>query len=210
MNEMFSSLFFFSVTTGLTCLIPGVTAMAVATNGATYGQKSVLSTICGIVFANIIFFILVGLGAKAFLDKAPIIYKALQFIGVSYMLYLGVSFIKSRNYNSFSLKSESINNGISTIIVSSFKQGFYIQASNPKAFLYFLALLPQFIDPMKPLGVQLIIFCAITALLDLLAYSFYGYLGTVIKKYELTKLIYYLKVLTGIMLIILVIKFLLN
>lgn len=63
---------------------------------------------------------------------------------------------------------------------------------------------------MKPLGVQLIIFCAITALLDLLAYSFYGYLGTVIKKYELTKLIYYLKVLTGIMLIILVIKFLLN
>ncbi|HFE9905203.1 TPA: LysE family translocator [Acinetobacter baumannii] len=207
MTEMLPSLMFFVVTTGLTCLIPGVTAMAVATNGATYGQKSVLFTICGIILANIIFFILVGVGAKAFIDRAPFIYKILQIIGITYMIYLGLCFIKSRKYNNFSLENEQENIDSEKVTLSSFRQGFYIQASNPKAFLYFLALLPQFIDHTKPIITQLAIFCGITALLDLIAYSLYGYLGTVIRKYELIKVSYYLKLLTGLMLIFLGLKF---
>jgi homoserine/homoserine lactone efflux protein len=210
MNDIFPSLMFFVVTTGLTCLIPGVTAMAVATNGATYGQKSVQSTICGIILANIIFFVLVGLGAKAFIDKAPFIYKFLQFIGITYMLYLGFCFIKNRNQNSFLLDNNNVTPPLTAITFNSFKQGFYIQALNPKAFLYFLALLPQFINPSESIIAQLAIFCAITALLDFLAYSFYGYLGTVIKKYELVKANYYLKLLTGVMLIFLGGKLLIN
>ncbi|MFW1863920.1 LysE family translocator [Acinetobacter baumannii] len=107
----------------------------------------------------------------------------------------------------FSLENEQENIDSEKVTLSSFRQGFYIQASNPKAFLYFLALLPQFIDHTKPIITQLAIFCGITALLDLIAYSLYGYLGTVIRKYELIKVSYYLKLLTGLMLIFLGLKF---
>lgn len=210
MNDIFSNLFFFVVTTGLTCLIPGVTAMTVAKNGANYGGKSVLSTIYGIVLANTIFFILVGIGAKTFIDKAPTIYKIIQIIGVTYMIYLGVCFIKSRNKHDFMLIDKKENMDYKKIYLTTFKQGFYIQASNPKAFLYFLALLPQFIIPTQSILTQLISFCTITAFLDLFAYSLYGYLGTIIKKYELIKVNYYLKLLTGIILVILGSKFLIS
>jgi homoserine/homoserine lactone efflux protein len=54
-------------------------------------------------------------------------------------------------------------------------QGFVIQVTNPKALLFMSALLPQFIHPQKPLGMQLTVLLATTIAVDLLVLSAYAY-----------------------------------
>ncbi|RGP39484.1 Homoserine/homoserine lactone efflux protein [Altererythrobacter insulae] len=59
-----------------------------------------------------------------------------------------------------------------------FFKGFVLEISNPKALLYFSALLPQFIDISNPIIPQLIILCLMAIVLDFFCYSLYGYLGS--------------------------------
>ncbi|MBU6491951.1 MAG: LysE family transporter, partial [Burkholderiales bacterium] len=56
-------------------------------------------------------------------------------------------------------------------------QGLMVELANPKALLFFLALLPQFVDVHRPIGLQMLIFGLTTFLLDLCSYSFYAWLG---------------------------------
>ncbi|NIF23420.1 LysE family translocator [Candidatus Pantoea multigeneris] len=207
MSGIYGNLVLFTVTTGLTCLIPGITAMTVASNGSTHGFRSVVATIAGIIVANTLFFFLVGLGVKTFIVAAPKTYKVIQMVGVAYMIYMGFVFVRASRTSNFELAAEK--KGVSdfrSVIYRSFVQGFYIQAFNPKALLYYIALLPQFIIPKESLFYQLVIYSVITAVLDVIAYGMYGYLGTIIKRFELNNVSYYLKLMTGLLLIFLGVK----
>jgi threonine/homoserine/homoserine lactone efflux protein len=61
--------------------------------------------------------------------------------------------------------------------IALFSQGFIVELANPKALLYFLALLPQFIDIEKPILLQLFIMGASCLVVDLLSYTMYAYIG---------------------------------
>ncbi|MEA3091264.1 MAG: hypothetical protein QOJ04_2606, partial [Caballeronia sp.] len=56
-------------------------------------------------------------------------------------------------------------------------QGLMVELANPKALLFFVALLPQFVDVHRPIWLQMLIFGVTTVLLDLCSYSFYAWLG---------------------------------
>ncbi|GAB4300832.1 MAG: LysE family translocator [Thiohalomonadaceae bacterium] len=58
-----------------------------------------------------------------------------------------------------------------------FGRALVLELSNPKALLYFAALLPQCITPQAPLVMQFLGFCLITVVLDVCAYGFYGAIG---------------------------------
>ena len=60
---------------------------------------------------------------------------------------------------------------------SLFLQGLAIQITNPKALLFVSALLPQFMDPQRPLALQLAILGAITIVVDLVVLSSYAFLA---------------------------------
>ena len=57
-------------------------------------------------------------------------------------------------------------------------RGFIIEMANPKAFLYFAALLPQFIDPAQPVLAQLLLFGVLTVLIDFSVYIGYSVLAS--------------------------------
>ena len=52
-----------------------------------------------------------------------------------------------------------------------------VELANPKALLFFVALLPQFVDVHRSIWLQMLIFGLTTVLLDLCSYSFYAWLG---------------------------------
>jgi threonine/homoserine/homoserine lactone efflux protein len=58
-----------------------------------------------------------------------------------------------------------------------FSQGFVVEFANPKALLYFAAILPQFLNPTQPILPQILIMGGTTLFIDLLAYSLYALLG---------------------------------
>ena len=167
------TLILFLATTFVVVLSPGPAAIAVTAEAASNGFKRSILVILGIAVANVVYFILSATGIAALIVASNILFSIIKWIGVAYLLYLGLGAIFSDvgPLNIAPLKRESGN------IHKVFLRGLVLEISNPKALLYFSALLPQFVDISRPILPQLAVLCFITIFIDLFSYSLYAYLG---------------------------------
>ena len=94
-------------------------------------------------------------------------------MGVAYLLYLGLNLVFSKTG---ALQIQP-NTSTKTPLHRLFLKGFILEMSNPKALLYFTALLPQFINPTDPVLPQFVIFGLIALCLELAIYSSYSVLA---------------------------------
>ncbi len=169
----FDTLFLFLATTFVVVMSPGPAAIAVTAQAASSGYSKAFWIILGIASANVVFFILSATGIAALIIASNVLFAIIKWVGVAYLLYLGLSAIFAKT-GPLTIKP----NDTSTVKTKQvFLKGFILELANPKALLYFSALLPQFIDTTRALLPQLATLGIITLLLDLLCYSFYAYLG---------------------------------
>lgn len=167
------TLFLFLVTTFVVVLSPGPAAIVVTGEAASNGFKRSFFVILGIAIANISFFVLSATGIAALIIASNVLFTAIKWIGVAYLLYLGFGAIMG-SAGPLSITPSKRETGNYHNV---FLRGFVLEASNPKALLYFSAILPQFIDISRPVLPQLAVLCFITMFIDLLCYSMYAYLG---------------------------------
>jgi homoserine/homoserine lactone efflux protein len=165
-------LLLFTVTTALACFMPGPAAVFAASVGTVRSRTRLAQAIAGIALANVLFFALSAAGIASLLVSSPAVYGALRWVGAAYLVYLGLRLLFAPSPTAGCSSSRVGGNGAAL-----FAKGFVLQIANPKALLYFSALLPQFITPSQPLAGQFITFCLITVALDICAYVFYGALG---------------------------------
>jgi homoserine/homoserine lactone efflux protein len=161
------------MTTLVVVLSPGPAALAVTAEAASNGFKKSTLVILGIATANVVFFILSATGIITLIIASQTLFLTIKWIGVVYLLYLGFTAIFSQS-GPLSIQASDKKHSKAYKI---FIRGFVLEISNPKALLYFSALLPQFVDINSPIFPQLITLCLITMVLDLVCYSLYGYLG---------------------------------
>ena len=167
------TLLLFFMTTLVVVLSPGPAALAVTAEAASNGFKKSTLVILGIATANVVFFILSATGIITLIIASQTLFLTIKWIGVVYLLYLGFTAIFSQS-GPLSIQASDKKHSKAYKI---FIRGFVLEISNPKALLYFSALLPQFVDINSPIFPQLITLCLITMVLDLVCYSLYGYLG---------------------------------
>lgn len=191
----YEALIVFSVTTVLVCFSPGPAALFVASTAASYGKRHILFAVLGICVANIAFFGLSALGIAGLIATSPVLFQWFRWIGAAYLVILGLQLLVSRKTQNLQLDKD---NQQTTKRIRTFFKGFFIEASNPKALLYFGALLPQFINPAQPLASQLLIYCLLTIVFDLMAYSFYSFMGLGIAKASKQKFYLLLNRLAGV------------
>jgi homoserine/homoserine lactone efflux protein len=166
-------LFLFTVTTAMACFTPGPAAMFVASVGTARDVRLVAHAIGGIALANAFYFGLSALGLAGLLLASPQVYAAIRWAGAAYLIYLGVRLVMARGSG-----FEAVGGGAASLSAGRvFARALVLELSNPKALLYFAALLPQFITPDAPLAMQFLGFCLITVVLDVCAYGFYGAIG---------------------------------
>lgn len=168
------SLMIFMVTTVVVVLSPGPAVIAVTTEAASNGFHRAVWVILGIAVANVIFFILSATGIAALLLSSHFIFLVVKWVGVTYLLYLGIKVMFSPSA-SLALSGQKRKNAHGHKM---FLRGFVLEIANPKALLYFSALLPQFIDTKSAIVPQMVAFCLITFILDLACYSLYAYAGS--------------------------------
>jgi len=161
----------FSLVTGLACFMPGPAAMLVMSVAAARDKRLTFHTMAGIAVGDAFYFGLSAVGLASVLLAMPRLYEVIRWLGAAYLLYLGVQLLRARG-NPF--RHDSAGSGTAGSALRCFAKGFGVELSNPKALVYFSALLPQFIDPAAPLAMQFLVFCLITVLLDYLAYTFYA------------------------------------
>ena len=164
----------FLVTTFVVVLSPGPAAIAVTAESASNGFKRSVLVISGIAIANVVFFLLSATGIAALIIASYTLFSIIKWAGVGYLLYLGFCAIFS---DAGPLSINPSKNKKSSKKYKVFLKGFILEISNPKALLYFSALLPQFINISKPIIPQLAILGFITIFIDFFCYSLYGYLG---------------------------------
>jgi len=163
----------FFVTTFVVVLSPGPAVIMVTGESATNGFKHSFWVILGIAVANALFFILSAMGIVTLILASDILFSIIKWAGVAYLLYLGVTALFS---SGGPLNIEAQKQTKNKIHLT-FLKGFILEISNPKALLYFSALLPQFIDITRPIALQATLLGGTTFMLDLVCYGFYAYLG---------------------------------
>ena len=170
----FELLLIFIVTTFIVVITPGPAAIAVTAEAASNGFKRSTLVILGIAIANVVYFALSAAGIAALILASSTLFSIIKWVGVAYLIYLGASAIfgAAGPLSAAGDKPKKVRS-----LSRTFLKGFIIEIANPKALLYFSALLPQFIDVSLPVGPQLLLLCLITFCLDVFCYSLYGVLG---------------------------------
>ena len=133
----------------LLCLTPGPNSLLAVTNGARFGVgKTLFSTLgCAAGITLLIGASLSGLGLV--LAASETVFYVIKWLGACYLVYLGVSLIRTRGAFADVGKANRPATPPSEIYL--FGQGLWIVVMNPKAVIFFAAFLPQFYDPQHGL-----------------------------------------------------------
>ena len=123
-------------------LTPGPDMLYVAARGASEGRAAGIVSALGIGAGTLVHITLVALGLAALLAAVPLAYTVVRVGGAIYLIYLGVRAIRSRT----ALAIERIAPASLAVI---FRQGVITNVLNPIVALFFLAFLPQFVDPAR-------------------------------------------------------------
>ena len=129
----------------LLCLTPGPNSLLAVTNGARFGVgKTLFSTLgCAAGLTLLIGASLSGLGLV--LAASETVFYVIKWLGACYLVYLGVSLIRTRG--AFADVSRASRPATPPSEIYLFGQGLWIVVMNPKAVIFFAAFLPQFYDP---------------------------------------------------------------
>ncbi|GLX81114.1 LysE family translocator [Thalassotalea eurytherma] len=144
----------------------GPSVILAASNGINFGRRKALSGVLGHVFAIFLLAIISATGVGALLLASPATFQIIKFIGIGYLVYVGVQIIRSKGSWAFQVNA---NNAPSK--TSLFKKSFFIAISNPKAIIFFSSLFPQFLQPDHPLLPQFMILAG-TSLLNAFGFTF--------------------------------------
>lgn len=165
---MTAHLLLFAATELLLSATPGPAVLLVVSQGIRRGYRSSTRGAAGILTGNAIYFALSAAGLGALLIASKRVFDVLQIAGALYLLLLGLKMlIKPARVEERPIED--------TGDAGSFLQGLLTQLSNPKAIVFFTALLPQFIDPTRPIALQLLILGVISIVVELPVLLLYGY-----------------------------------
>ena len=144
--------------------------MFVLSSALRAGAKRSLASILAILTANTVYFALSASGLGALLISSYRVFFAVKWIGAAYLVYLGARTILG--HSEVLPAGEPADAGASAIRL--FRDGFVLQMSNPKAIVFFSAILPQFIDPRQAVLPQIVILGITSVVCEFAVLSSYG------------------------------------
>lgn len=176
----------FVLATILVLVIPGPVIILVVSKAVNHGRKSVVPLITGVLLGDFTAMTVSFLGLGAILSASAVLFFIFKWIGVFYLTYLGIKMWRSNSHNeSIPYDAKNISAG------SFFKNSYIVTATNPKGIAFFVAFLPQFVQPQHPVIMQLILLGGTFLFLSAINISLYalfaGQLGETVKKKHIKK-----------------------
>ena len=169
--------FLFLQITFFLCITPGTPRIVIVTYAINYGLKRSVITAIGDVSANTLQMILIAFGIGTLVSVYPDILDYLRWIGILYLLYIAFDLFKSSKNLDFN-KSFSTKSNLSL-----FRDGFLVAFLSPKAWVFFGAIFPQFLNLEGNFATQLIILIISWVVLDFSTLMIYGFTAQKIVKW---------------------------
>ncbi len=141
-------------------LTPGPAVLYIVARSADQGRRAGLVSVCAIEAGNFVHVIAATLGLSALLLSSALAFTVVKSVGAAYLIYLGLRKLFSRE----PVPAERSPQSHSARRI--FSQGFLVAVLNPKTALFFVAFLPQFVDPARGaiVGQMFLLGCLFVAL----------------------------------------------
>lgn len=124
-------------------LVPGPAVLYIVARGMDGGGSAGLISMLGVQVGAVVHIAFAAVGLSAILASSAVAFSVVKWLGVAYLIWLGISRLISRD------EVETPANVVRKRPVDLFWQGALVNVLNPKTALFFLAFLPQFIDPSQ-------------------------------------------------------------
>jgi len=150
-------------------ITPGPANLFAVATGMEKGRASALIGVVGMNAATLVWFGAAALGLGALVAAFPQVFRIIAVLGALYVAWLGVKALRGAFATAAQPDHVELKRGRSALI-----DGFTVQIANPKAILFFTAVLPPFLDMNRPVAPQLALFALATIGMDVLSMSAYG------------------------------------
>lgn len=133
-------------------VIPGPTIIMVITQALAHGRRIALASVLGVGLGDLLATSLSIAGAGAVLAASATLFQVLKFVGAAYLVWIGYKMWRTPAKTPEMTEADvELASGRPWSI---FRDSFLITALNPKGILFFVAFVPQFIDPALPYAPQ--------------------------------------------------------
>jgi threonine/homoserine/homoserine lactone efflux protein len=134
----------FSVAAILLLLTPGPAVLYIVARSVEQGRIAGLASVCGITTGTLVHVLAASLGLSALLASSALAFAVVKYAGAGYLIYIGVRRILSRTDAPAAPLALPVRS-----LRRLYRDGFVVNLLNPKTALFFLAFLPQFVDPAR-------------------------------------------------------------
>ena len=159
-------------------IVPGPAVLYIVGRSLRHGRAAGFLSVLGICTGTLLHVVAAALGLTALLRASPIAFSAIRYAGAAYLVWLGVQALRSGER---SIATESASHDGALQI---FRQGVLVNVLNPKTALFFLAFLPQFVNPARgAVGGQVLFLGGLFVVLSLVSDSAYAFLAGTFGRY---------------------------
>jgi threonine/homoserine/homoserine lactone efflux protein len=138
-----SALELFAVAAFALIVVPGPAVLYIVSQSVGHGRRGGLAAVFGVEIGAFVHVAGAALGVSAVIASSATAFSVLKFAGGAYLIVLGIKRLRQRDEARASTPESARPH------TSIFRQGLIVSALNPKTALFFLAFLPQFVDPER-------------------------------------------------------------
>jgi threonine/homoserine/homoserine lactone efflux protein len=136
-----SNLLTFAIAALLLIAVPGPSVLFVIGRALALGRKGGLLSVLGNALGELLQIAAVALGVGVALAQSVVLFSVVKFAGAAYLVYLGIQAIRHRGSG-----PAAAGPSRSASTARMLREGFIVGATNPKSIVFFVAVLPQFVD----------------------------------------------------------------
>lgn len=170
------TLLFFAATTLVLLLVPGPSVLFIVARTLEHGRRGGLTSMLGVESGALLHVLAATVGLGALVAASPDALLALKLAGAAYLVWMGVRTLRGAAQEATPAASGKL-----------YRQGLLVDALNPKTAMFFVAFLPQFIDPTGNVALQTLVLGLTFVALATLTDTAYALLASTIRTKHLSK-----------------------
>jgi threonine/homoserine/homoserine lactone efflux protein len=131
-------------------LVPGPAVLYIVAQSAEHGRLAGLVSVAGVHLGTLVHVVAAAVGLSALVVSSAVAFSVVKYVGAAYLVYLGIRRLLTRDPGHLALVRDQPLSRL-------FTQGAVVNVLNPKTALFFLAFLPQFVDPERTVWTQVVV-----------------------------------------------------
>jgi threonine/homoserine/homoserine lactone efflux protein len=156
--------------------IPGPTVLLVISYALGHGRKPAAAIVAGVALGDLTAMTASMLGLGAVLATSAMIFTALRWVGGAYLVYLGIKLWRAP------VQTMTVENAPPVRPLRMLAHAYAVTALNPKAIIFFVAFVPQFLDATRPFWSQVVTLEATFVTLAILNATFFALVASAARR----------------------------